>query len=62
MKRRNLIIIVLLLSIITIFLGISVAVFRYVGNGTTNNVIETGKIIFSYSDAEPGNNSNPIII
>ena len=62
MRKRNFLIILLLLSVVTIFLGVSVAVFRYVGKGTTNNVIETGRIIFSYSDAEPGNSSNPINI
>ena len=62
MKKRNFLIVLLLLSIVTIVLAVSVAIFRYVGNGTTNNVIETGRIVFSYSDAEPGNNSNPIKI
>ena len=54
MKKGNLIIVVLLLSIITIFLGFSVAVFVYLGKGTTNNVIQTGRIVFSYSDADIG--------
>ena len=44
----------LLLSLITIFLGVSTAVFFYLGRGTTNNVIETGRIIFSYSESEFG--------
>lgn len=51
-KVRNSLLLVILLSIIAISLGISVAVFNYLGNGTTNNVIQTGRIIFSYSDAE----------
>lgn len=54
MKKTNLILVVLLLSIITIMLGFSAAVFFYLGNGTTNNVIQTGRIVFSYSDAELG--------
>lgn len=54
MKRGNLIIVVLLLSMITIFLGFSTAIFFYLGKGTTNNVIQTGKIVFSYSDADIG--------
>ena len=58
MKKRNLIIIVLILSIITICLSVSVAVFFYLGKGTTNNVIQTGKIVFSYSDAEGENAIN----
>ena len=44
----------LLLSLITVFLGVSTAVFFYLGHGTTNNVIQTGRIVFSYSDAELG--------
>lgn len=54
MKKGNLIIVVLLLSMITIFLGFSAAIFFYLGKGTTNNVIQTGKIVFSYSDADIG--------
>lgn len=54
MKKGNLIIVVLLLSMITIFLGFSAAIFFYLGKGTTNNVIQTGRIVFSYSDADIG--------
>ena len=54
MKKNRLFIIVLLLSIITIFLGISAAIFNYLGEGTTNNVIETGRVVFSYSDVDLG--------
>jgi hypothetical protein len=54
MKRRDAIIAMLLISLITVFLGISTAAFFYIGRGTTNNVIQTGRIIFSYSDAELG--------
>lgn len=53
-SNKKVLILVLLLSILTIFLGVSVAVFNYFGAGTTNNVIQTGKIIFSYSDADFG--------
>ena len=54
MNKKEMIALVLLLSIATIFLGVSVAIFNYFGKGTTNNVIETGKIVFSYSDADFG--------
>ena len=54
MKKKDLILVVLLLSIITMLLGFSAAVFFYLGNGSTNNVIQTGRIIFSYSDADLG--------
>ena len=53
-KKGNLIIVVLLLSIITMFLGFSAAIFFYLGKGSTNNVIQTGRIVFSYSDADIG--------
>ena len=62
MKKKNIVIIALLLSLLTIFLGISTAVFFYLGKGTTNNVIQTGRIVFSYSDAEPGSLGNGINI
>ena len=54
MEKKKMIILVVLLSLLTIFLGVSVAIFNYFGQGTTNNVIQTGKIIFSYSDADFG--------
>lgn len=53
-KKRNIIIVALLLILVTVFLGVSTAVFFYLGRGTTNNVIETGRIIFSYSETEFG--------
>ena len=62
MKKEKLIILVLVLSILTVFLGFSAAIFRYVGKGTTNNVIQTGRIVFSYSDAELGSGGNGIEI
>lgn len=62
MKRYRLVILLLFLSVLTIFLGISLAVFNYLGNGTTNNVIQTGRIVFSYSDAELGAGGNGIEI
>lgn len=60
MEKRKLIVPLLLLSIITIFLGISTAIFNYLGEGTTNNVIQTGRVVFSYSDAELGASGNGI--
>ena len=53
-KKNNLIVLILILSVITIFLGISLAVFQYFGTGSTTNVIQTGRIVFSYSDADLG--------
>ena len=50
-KKRILLLILLLLSVISVFVGISVSIFTFFGKGNTNNVIETGRIIFSYSDA-----------
>lgn len=49
-------VILLFLSLICLFFGISVAIFTYFGEGMTNNVIETGKVVFSYSDANGGSN------
>ena len=55
-KEDFLIVVLLLLSVTCLFFGISMAVFSYLGNGNTNNVIQTGRIVFSYSDAESGGN------
>lgn len=49
-------VIILFLSFIFFFVGISYSIFSYFGEGMTNNVIYTGKIIFSYSDANGGEN------
>lgn len=49
-------IVVLFLSLICIFSGFSIAFFTYFGEGMTNNVIQTGKVVFSYSDANGGSN------
>lgn len=49
-------IIVLFLSLVFVFAGISYAIFSYFGEGMTNNVIQTGRIVFSYSDANGGTN------
>lgn len=58
-KKKIILLVVLLLSVICLFAGISVSIFTFFGKGNTNNVIETGKIIFSYSDAdEKGNGIN----
>lgn len=62
MKNKNIILVILLLSLVTIFFGISTAAFFYLGRGTTNNVIQTGRIVFSYSDAELGGSGNGIDI
>lgn len=56
-SKLNIIAVILLfLSLICLFSGISYSVFKYLGDGMTNNVIETGKVIFSYSDANGGSN------
>lgn len=59
MKRSkiNIIAVVFLfLSLICLFAGISYAIFTYFGEGMTNNVIQTGRVVFSYSDADGGSN------
>lgn len=56
-RKDNIIaVIVLILSLILIFIGVSVAIFDYFGKGMTNNVIQTGRVVFSYSDANGGGN------
>lgn len=55
-KYKFLACIVLLLSLICIFSGVSYAIFNYFGAGMTNNVIQTGRVVFSYSDANGGGN------
>lgn len=55
-KYRVLCVILLFLSLVFLFSGISYSIFNYLGFGTTNNVIQTGKIVFSYSDANGGGN------
>ncbi len=52
----NVAIVLLFLSMICIFSGVSYSIFNYFGHGMTNNVIQTGKIVFSYSDANGGSN------
>lgn len=49
-------VIILFISMICIFCGISYAIFTYLGEGMTNNVIQTGRVVFSYSDANGGTN------
>lgn len=57
MKNKKLLIIVgIILITLTVIAGISVAIFTTFQEGTTNNVIETGRVIFSYSDAEEKGN------
>lgn len=50
-KTNILAIIILFISLVFLFSGISYSIFQYFGMGMTNNVIQTGKIVFSYSDA-----------
>lgn len=49
-------IICLFLSLIFLFSGISYSIFTFLGTGMTNNVIQTGRIIFSYSDTNGSGN------
>lgn len=49
-------IIILFISIVCVFFGISYAIFSYFGDGMTTNVIQTGRVVFSYSDANDGGN------
>lgn len=58
-KKRFLLIFLLMISAVFVSVGLSMAVFSYLGNGSTTNVIKTGKIVFSYSDANgQGNGIN----
>lgn len=47
---------ILFLSLMFLFAGISYSIFNYFGSGMTSNVIQTGRIVFSYSDADGGGN------
>ena len=49
-------VLLLFLSLICLFIGISYSIFISFGAGITNNVIQTGRIVFSYSDANGGGN------
>ena len=49
-------VLLLFLSLTCLFIGISYSIFNYFGAGITNNVIQTGRIVFSYSDANGGGN------
>ena len=55
-KLKIFLIIFLFLSLILCFTGISYAIFNYFGVGMTSNVIQTKRIVFSYSDANGGSN------
>lgn len=55
-KKNSAIIIMIFLSLICLFSGISIAFFDFFGAGMTNNVIQTGRVVFSYSDANGGIN------
>lgn len=56
-RKENIVAVaILFISLILIFTGVSFAIFDYFGSGITNNVIQTGRIVFSYSDANGGGN------
>lgn len=56
MKKKIIVMTVLFILLICIFTGVSYAIFTYFGIGKTNNVIQTGRVVFSYSDANGGGN------
>ena len=56
MKNKKLLLVTILLLTISALLGISFSLFTFFGEGNTNNVIETGRVKFSYSDAEKKGN------
>ena len=55
-RYKVLLLLLLLLSAVFVSVGISIAVFNYMGRGETSNVIKTGRIVFSYSDANGSGN------
>ena len=55
-KKKFILMLLLLISAVFVSAGVSIAVFSYLGNGSTTNVIKTGKIVFSYSDANGAGN------
>lgn len=58
MKNKKKIVFLILLfgCAVVVFFHISMAIFEYLGKGTTNNVIETGKVVFSYDSLTNGIN------
>ncbi len=55
-KLEILAFVILFLAMVCLFTGISFSIFTYFGQGLTNNVIETGRVVFSYSDSNGGGN------
>ena len=55
-RRRFILVFLLMISAVFVSVGISMAVFSYLGKGETTNVIKTGRIVFSYSDANGAGN------
>lgn len=55
-KFKVLMILFLFFFLFLCFTGISYAIFSYFGTGTTSNVLQTGKVAFSYSDTNGGSN------
>ena len=55
-QSKVVIIFFLFLALIVCFTGISYAIFDYFGKGMTSNVLQTGRVVFSYSDANGGSN------
>lgn len=55
-KKEIVAIVILSFSLLLLVLGVSLAAFRYFGKGQSNNVLKTGSLTFSYSDAISGRN------
>ncbi len=52
-KKKNLILVILiLLSLVVLTTGVSYSFFKYIKQGTTDNIIKTGKITFLYTEVE----------
>jgi len=53
-KRKILITLVLLLSIICVTIGVTFAAFRFVKQGTVENTLETGTVMLTYTEGKTG--------
>ena len=51
-KKRTLLVVLSLLSVIVITVGVSFAFFNYVKQGTTENTVTTGTITFLYTEVD----------
>ena len=60
-NRKNLILLLILLGIVTITLGVTLAFFNYVKKGSTENVLETSTITFHYDETNKMGNGISIV-